>query len=174
MLHEEGVKVYTPEGAEAVLREMGRDPRHVGQAVGDSSTSEELRVDHQRAVDLGVYGVPTLVIDGVNVLFGPVITPAPTGPAAARLWDAVFAWTEFPYLYEIQRPKVEADRRHVKASFESFRIARPSAGGTTGDQDDHLDCPSRQPAAQPQPRPEAVRGQNSPKRMTEATPNRIE
>ena len=54
---------------------------------------------------LGGFGVPTLVLDGTAVLFGPVVTPAPTGRAAGRLWDLVAGWAEFPHLYELRRPK---------------------------------------------------------------------
>ena len=83
MFHEEGVKVHTPEGAYAVLRELGRDPGIVDEAIGDETTNAEVRTDHQRAVARGVYGVPTLVIDDADVLFGPVITPArPAWPPA--------------------------------------------------------------------------------------------
>jgi 2-hydroxychromene-2-carboxylate isomerase len=124
MFHEEGVKVHTPEGAQAVFSELGRDPDLVRKAIDDESTNDEVRAEHRRAAGLGVYGVPTLVIDDADVLFGPVITPAPTGVAAGRLWDAVVAWTEFPHLYEMQRPKVEADQEHIAASFEPYGIAR--------------------------------------------------
>ncbi len=125
LFHEDGVKIYTLEGAEAVLSEMGRDANLVREAIGDPTTDEDVRADHQRAAGLGVHGVPTLVIDKVDVLFGPVITPAPAGPAAGRLWDAVVAWAEFPHLYEIQRPKVAAEQRHIAASFEPYALARP-------------------------------------------------
>jgi 2-hydroxychromene-2-carboxylate isomerase len=124
MLHEEGVKVHTPEGAEAVLRRLGRDPPLLQEALDDESTNEIVRADHQRALELGVFGVPTLVIDGLHVFYGPVITPAPEGDAAGRLWDAVVAWNEFPHLYELQRPKVDADWKHIQACFETYGIAR--------------------------------------------------
>jgi len=124
MFHEEGVGVHTPDGAQAVLRELGRDPGLLREAIGDESTNDDVRAEHQRAVDMGIYGVPTLVIDDADILFGPVITPAPTGPAAGRLWDAVLAWTEFPHLYEMQRPKVEADRKHIEADFAPYAVAR--------------------------------------------------
>jgi 2-hydroxychromene-2-carboxylate isomerase len=124
MFHEDGVKLHTPEGVEAALRELGRDPTLVAKAIGDKSTSDEVLMDHRRAVELGGYGVPTLVIDGAEVLYGPVITPAPTGAAAARLWDLVRGWAEFPHLYELQRPKSEGDWKHIQASFEPYQRAR--------------------------------------------------
>ena len=55
----------------------------------------------------GGYGVPTLFfpeLDG-KCLFGPVVLDPPTGDAALRLWQATIAWLEFPYLFELQRPK---------------------------------------------------------------------
>jgi 2-hydroxychromene-2-carboxylate isomerase len=124
MLHEDGVKVHTPEGLEAVLGEIGQDPALVGKAVGDDATNEEVRADHQRVLDLGGYGVPTLVIDGSATLFGPVITPAPTGEAAGRLWDLTAGWAEFPHLYEMRRPKVDADWKHIESSFRPYLTAR--------------------------------------------------
>jgi hypothetical protein len=34
-------------------------------------------------------GVPTIVYEGRTAFFGPVISPAPTGDAALRLWDSL-------------------------------------------------------------------------------------
>ena len=124
MLHEDGVKVHTPEGVAHVLEEIGLDPALVGEAVSDPSTNDDVLADHQRVLDLGGFGVPTLVLDGITPLFGPVITPAPTGEGAGRLWDAVVAWTEFPHLYELRRPKSEADWKHIQSSFEPYLNAR--------------------------------------------------
>ncbi|HWE57317.1 MAG TPA: DsbA family protein [Acidimicrobiales bacterium] len=123
LLHEDGIKVHTPEGVASVLEEIGTDPALVEEAVADESTNETVRADHQRVLDLGGYGVPTMVL-GNTVLFGPVITPAPTGAAAGRLWDATVAWAEFPHLYEIRRPKVAADWAHIEASFSPYLNAR--------------------------------------------------
>jgi predicted DsbA family dithiol-disulfide isomerase len=128
MLHEEGHPVHTRQGVVAVVAELGLSPDVVDEALGDESTNEEVRTDHVRAVSLGVYGVPTLVIDREHVLFGPVVAPAPTGAAAGRLWDAVSTWTEFPHLYELQRPKSDTDRAHIEAVFRPYGLAR--AGDT--------------------------------------------
>lgn len=125
MLHEDGLKVHTPEGVAAVLDEIGEDSSLVRTAIDDPTTHDDVRADHQAALDLGGYGVPTLVFHPERTpLFGPVITPAPTGEEAGRLWDAVVAWRDFPHLYEIRRPKVEADWRHIEASFTPYLDAR--------------------------------------------------
>ena len=96
----------------------------MGEAIGDDTTHEEVKADHQRVVDLGGYGVPTMVLDGTTPLFGPVITPAPTGAAAGRLWDLVVGWSEFPHLYELRRPKTAADWKHIETSFSPYLNAR--------------------------------------------------
>jgi 2-hydroxychromene-2-carboxylate isomerase len=130
MLHEDGVKVHTPEGMAAVLEEIGEDPGLVKTAIDDPTTHDDVRADHERVLDLGGYGVPTLVIEGAPgaagpaTLFGPVVTPAPTGHEAGALWDAVVAWARFPHLYELRRPKVASDWEHIQASFSPYLNAR--------------------------------------------------
>jgi 2-hydroxychromene-2-carboxylate isomerase len=123
-LHEEGRKVHSPDGAAVALIEAGLDPGAVEAAIADPSTHDDVRGDHDRVLAFGGYGVPTLVIDGSAVLFGPVVTPAPTGEAAGRLWDLVAGWAEFPHLYEVRRPKTAADWEHISATFAPYLAAR--------------------------------------------------
>lgn len=123
-LHEDGFKVHTPEGVATVLRSQGFDPSIVDAAVADESTHEDVLSDHQAALALGGFGVPTLVIDGATTIYGPVVTPAPTGEQAGRLWDLVTGWTEFPHLYEMRRPKTPADWLHIQGSFTPYLEAR--------------------------------------------------
>ena len=79
---------------------------------------------HQRVVDANGYGVPTLFFPDGQCLFGPVLVDPPTGDAAVRLWDAVVAWTEFPHLYELQRPKTPADEQAIATAFRPYLQAR--------------------------------------------------
>jgi 2-hydroxychromene-2-carboxylate isomerase len=123
-LHEDGRKVHTPEGVAEVLVEMGLDPGAVEAAITDGTTHDDVRADHDRVLELGGYGVPTLVLDGSTTLYGPVVTPAPTGADAGRLWDAVAVWSEFPHLYELRRPKTGADWHHIGDSFSPYLEAR--------------------------------------------------
>ena len=51
-------------------------------------------------------GIPLIVIpDNPAILFGPVLSPAPTGPAALELWDAFVTLGRFPGLYEVKRTR---------------------------------------------------------------------
>ena len=128
MLHEDGFKVHSPAGVAAVLEEIGQDPGLVEVALADPTTHDDVKADHQEAVRLGGYGVPTLVLDPAgpspDTFYGPVITPAPTGAEAGLLWDAVVAWRRFPHLYEMRRPKVEADWQHIQSHFSPYLNAR--------------------------------------------------
>ena len=91
--------------ARHLLGELGFDPGLVDEAIADPTTGDEVLADHRRVVDAAGYGVPTLFFPDGQCLFGPVLIDPPAGEAAVRLWDAVVAWTEFPHLYELQRPK---------------------------------------------------------------------
>ncbi len=63
---------------------------------------------------MGGFGVPTLVFDDGQALFGPVlVNPPDRRRQALRLWDHVTGWLEFPHVYELQRPKsCGRHRRH--------------------------------------------------------------
>jgi 2-hydroxychromene-2-carboxylate isomerase len=123
-LHEDGLKVHTPEGVSEVLGSLGLDPSIVDAAIADETTHDEVRADHETALALGGYGVPTLVIDGETPLYGPVVTPAPVGDKAGRLWDLVVGWAEFPHLYELRRPKTAEDWLHIQNLFAPYLGAR--------------------------------------------------
>jgi 2-hydroxychromene-2-carboxylate isomerase len=123
-LHEEGRKPHRPDVAEALLAEMGLDPGVVRAAIADPSTGDEVHEEHDRVVSLGGFGVPTLVFDDGQALFGPVLVDPPTGDAAVRLWELVTGWLEFPHLYEVQRPKRAEDVDAIVAAFSSYLDAR--------------------------------------------------
>lgn len=123
-LHVEGHKPHEKAVARILLEEMGFDPALVDQAVNDPTTNDEVMADHNRVVDAGGYGVPTLFFPDGQCLFGPVLIDPPTGAAALRLWDAVIAWTEFPHLYELQRPKTASDKQAIAETFRPYLEAR--------------------------------------------------
>jgi len=125
-LHEEGRKAHDPETAAALLAEMGLDGGVVEAAIADPSTNDDVLSDHQRVVDAGGYGVPTLFFPefGDHCLFGPVLINPPDGDAALRLWQAVTAWLEFPDVYELQQPKTKLHEQRIAKSFETYLNAR--------------------------------------------------
>jgi 2-hydroxychromene-2-carboxylate isomerase len=123
-LHVEGHKPHEKTVARHLLEELGFDPGLVDEAIADQTTSDEVMADHNRVVDAGGYGVPTLFFPDGQCLFGPVLIDPPVGEAALRLWDAVVAWTEFPHLYELQRPKTPADQQAIAATFRPYLEAR--------------------------------------------------
>jgi 2-hydroxychromene-2-carboxylate isomerase len=123
-LHVEGRKPHRPEVAESILVELGLDPAIVTRAMDDATTGDEVRAEHDLVVSKGGFGVPTLVFDDGQALFGPVLVDPPTGQAAVRLWHHVTGWLEFPTVYELQRPKTGADIDTIATTFAAYLDAR--------------------------------------------------
>ncbi len=123
-LHVDGHKPHEKAVAEHLLAELGFDPGLVEAAIADPTTNDEVLAEHRRVVDADGYGVPTMFFPDGQCLFGPVLLDPPTGQAAVRLWDAVLAWTEFPHLYELQRPKTRADELLIAETFRPYLEAR--------------------------------------------------
>ena len=65
-----------------------------------------LRASHAAGIGLvgEDVGTPVVAIDGVG-FFGPVITPAPRGEVAGRLWDGLALLTSVPGFYELKRTR---------------------------------------------------------------------
>jgi len=123
-LHEEGRKPHRPEVAEALVGEMGLDPALVRAAIEDPTTGDDVRREHDVVVAKGGFGVPTLIFDDGQCLFGPVLVDPPTADDALRLWGLVTGWLDFPHLYELQRPKGAADIDAIATAFSSYLDAR--------------------------------------------------
>src|SRR5580658_7529441 len=94
------------------LAEVGL-PESLADAATSTEFDELIKASHHQAFDeVGLdVGTPVIRIRG-NALFGPVITPAPKGEAAGRLWDGFVLVTEADGFFEIKRTR---DR---KPSFE--------------------------------------------------------
>ena len=58
---------------------------------------------------------PTIVVrtDPPRGFKGPVMAPAPTGPDAVRLWDAITVLSEHDGFFEITRPRTKLPRDHI-------------------------------------------------------------
>ena len=123
-LHVDGLKPHVPEVAKSLLEELGLDPGLVDEAIQDSTTSDEVLAEHKKVIDAGGYGVPTLFFADGQCLFGPVLIDPPVGDDAVKLWDSVVAWTKFPHLYELQRPKTRSDEKLIAETFRPYIEAR--------------------------------------------------
>ncbi|NMR19645.1 DsbA family protein [Cellulomonas fimi] len=78
-------------------------------AYGTSTEMDErLRASHHEGISLvgEDVGTPVVAIDGVG-FFGPVITPAPKGEDAARLFDGLVLVTGVPGFYELKRTRTQ-------------------------------------------------------------------
>lgn len=95
----------------AALAEAGLDPA-LAEAADSTEYDTALRASHDAGmapVGLDV-GTPVIhapgPVDGETVaFFGPVITPAPTGEAAGRLWDGVLMVASTPGFFELKRSR---------------------------------------------------------------------
>ncbi|GAA1817851.1 disulfide bond formation protein DsbA [Planosporangium flavigriseum] len=102
---------------EAALADAGL-PVELASAAESTQYDEALRASHEagmRPVGMDV-GTPVIHVpgpDGAQIaFFGPVVTPAPKGEAAGRLWDGTLLVAGTPGFFEIKRT------RDVPPSFE--------------------------------------------------------
>ena len=123
-LHVEGRKPHDPDVARQLLSEIDLDPSFVDEALEDPTTHEDVHQDHKRVIGLGGWGVPTLVFENDQKLFGPVLINPPEEEAADRLWDLVVGWLEFTHLFELQRPKSDEDMQDIASAFRPYVEAR--------------------------------------------------
>ncbi len=87
------------------LEEVGL-PADLARFATSTEVDELLRASHQRGIDLvgQDVGTPVISVDGV-AFFGPVVTPAPKGDAAGRLWDGCVLVAGTPGFYELKRTR---------------------------------------------------------------------
>ncbi|PXY27712.1 DsbA family protein [Prauserella muralis] len=123
-LHVDGGKPHEPGTARRLLTEIGAEESLLDQALDDPTTHDDIRADHQRVLDAGGFGVPTLFFPGGQCLFGPVLVDPPSGEAAVRLWDLVTGMLEFPHVYELQRPKAARDEQVIADALAPYLRGR--------------------------------------------------
>jgi hypothetical protein len=89
------------------LEEVGLSPE-LAKAAHQKKYDRALRRSHREGIDLVGTDVGTPVIAfGDIAFFGPVVTPAPKGEAAGRLWDGCLLVAGTPGFYEIKRTRTQ-------------------------------------------------------------------
>jgi len=94
----------------------GLDSRLLG-AADDESWDVQIRQAMEVAYTFGgpKTQTPAIVVrsDPPHGFKGPVMAPAPTGPSALQLWDAVQVLSEHSGFFEVSRPRVNSPLRHL-------------------------------------------------------------
>ena len=87
------------------LEDLGL-PAELAEAATSDEHDDVLRASHQRAIALvgDDVGTPVVAVDGV-AFFGPVVSPAPKGEAAGRLWDGCVLVAGTPGFFELKRSR---------------------------------------------------------------------
>lgn len=95
----------TAETIREALAEAGL-PEDLVEAMEDGSRDDEIRAIQRRVVELvgDEVGTPVLTVRGAS-FFGPVISPAPKGEEAGRLFDGVSAAAAYPGFFELKRTR---------------------------------------------------------------------
>jgi protein-disulfide isomerase-like protein with CxxC motif len=93
---------------EKALADVGL-PTGLADAMDTDAYDEAVKASHHLGVDLvGMdVGTPVIAVEGV-AFFGPVVTPAPKGEAAGKLWDGVLAVAGTEGFYELKRTRTAA------------------------------------------------------------------
>ena len=86
-------------------------PTELADVASSTGVDEQLRASHAEGIGLvgQDVGTPVIAVPGADgsriAFFGPVVTPAPKGDAAGRLWDGVLLVAGTPGFYELKRTR---------------------------------------------------------------------
>lgn len=105
-LHERGEW----DGAARALADAGL-PTELAAVAWTQEYDEAVRASHEEGIALAGpdVGTPVLSVQGVGAVFGPVVSPAPKGEAAGRLWDGVVLMAGVQSFCELKRAYGDLD-----------------------------------------------------------------
>ncbi|MDI2127351.1 disulfide bond formation protein DsbA [Yinghuangia seranimata] len=105
--HHPGGRAYDRATIEEALVEAGL-PTELADAMDSTQFDHELRRSHKEGItQVGEdVGTPVISVNGV-AFFGPVVTPAPKGEAAGKLWDGCVLVAGTPGFYELKRTRTQ-------------------------------------------------------------------
>jgi hypothetical protein len=86
-------------------------PVELASAAADPASDEAVRASHFEGISrVGTdVGTPIISVEGLSI-FGPVVSPAPKGEAAGRLWDGLLLIASTDGFFELKRSR---DRKPV-------------------------------------------------------------
>ncbi|MEV7296022.1 DsbA family protein [Streptomyces microflavus] len=102
----------TREAVAGALKDVGL-PAELAEYADKDTYDTELRASHKEGIDkVGQeVGTPVIAVPGADgeqvAFFGPVVTPAPRGEDAAKLWDGTLLVASIPGFYEIKRTRTQ-------------------------------------------------------------------
>ncbi|WP_328900181.1 MULTISPECIES: DsbA family protein [unclassified Streptomyces] len=102
----------TREAVENALKDVGL-PVELADHADSDTYDTELRASHKEGIEkVGQeVGTPVIAVPGADgeqiAFFGPVVTPAPKGEDAAKLWDGTLMVASIPGFYEIKRTRTQ-------------------------------------------------------------------
>ncbi|MFK4086555.1 DsbA family protein [Kribbella sp. NPDC020789] len=104
-IHNEGRGTKDEAVLPEALAEAGL-PASLIEAFADDRYDEALRKSHHAGMDqVGMeVGTPVISVEG-SAFFGPVVTPAPKGEAAGKLWDGVRLVAATDGFFELKRSR---------------------------------------------------------------------
>lgn len=117
-VHERGAAVDDPAVLAGAVRDAGGDESLIAAALDDPATWRAVQDEHDEvAKQHRAFGVPTIVLESGEVMFGPIIVEVPDERGAVELWRH-FSWlTRNRNFAEVKRerselPDLESVRRY--------------------------------------------------------------